>query len=117
MNDDALWVLTKVLPTIVEWRKVEEGIAIRPVNQPALESVVKMTSEVRDKVWDWLHAPRVVEDKKEWKQLRKPIISILLEIGKIMTQYGRPIHREILSQALNALSKPDNEYSKKSVNR
>jgi len=81
MEDD-LEVLVNVLPSIVEWRKVERGIAVRPVNQPALESVVEMSADVRDKVWKWLCDPGVVEDREEWMRLRKPIISVFLEIAK-----------------------------------
>ena len=46
---DDLEILAKVIPSTVEWRKVERGIAVRPVNQPAVESVVEMPSDVRDR--------------------------------------------------------------------
>ena len=105
MVDADFEVLVNVLPSIVEWQKVGRGIAVRPVNQPALESIVEMPADVRDKVWEWLHNPKLVEDKEEWIRLRKPIISVLLEIGKIIAQYGHPMHREIFSRILKKLSK------------
>jgi hypothetical protein len=101
--DEDLRILVKVLPSVVEWQKVERGIAVRPVNQPAVESIVEMPADVRDRVWDWLHNPRVVEDTEDWKALRKLIMSVLLEIAKIIMQYGQPMHREILRKAINML--------------
>ena len=48
---DDLEVLVKVLPHTVEWRKVKRGIVVRLVNQPAVESVMEMPADVRDRVW------------------------------------------------------------------
>jgi hypothetical protein len=100
---DDLKVLLKVLPPTVEWRKVEWGIAVRPVNQPAVESIVEMPAGVRDRVWEWLHNPKIVKNAKEWAELRKPIMLVMLEIAKIIMQYGQPMHREILRKAISML--------------
>jgi len=54
LEGDDLEILVKVLPSIVGWQKVERGIAVRPINQPAAESVVGMPADVRDRVWEWL---------------------------------------------------------------
>jgi len=101
--DEDLRILVKVLPSVAEWQKVERGIAVRPVNQPAAERIVEISADVRDRVWDWLHNPRVVEDTEEWKALREPIMSVLLEIAKIIAQYGQPMYREIFRKAINTL--------------
>jgi len=82
-DEDRLDVLIRAVSPNVEWRKVMNGIAIRPVNQPAFERIVKLPISIRDKVWDWLNNPKVIEDEKEWEQLRKPIVAVLLEITKI----------------------------------
>ena len=87
MKGDDLEILVKVLPPTVEWRKVEQGIAVRPVNQPAVESVVEMPADVRDRVWEWLQNPRIVTCK-EWMELRKPIELVMREIAKVIWQYG-----------------------------
>jgi hypothetical protein len=102
---DDLEILVKVLPPTVEWRKVERGIAVRPVNQPATESVVEMPADVRDRVWEWLHNPKIVKDAKVWAELRKPIMLVMLEIEKIITQYGSLLQREVLKRKLEELSK------------
>ena len=107
MMESELNVLVTVLPSIVEWAKVEEGIAVRPVNQPSLQSVIKMPAEVRDKVWEWLRNPRVAEDEEEWRRLRTPIISVYLEIAKIIVHYGHPIHQEAFKRAIKTLSRFD----------
>lgn len=104
MTSKDLEVLMKAVPTIVEWRKVEQGIALRPVNQPALESIVEIPIDLRDKVWEWLCNPKIVEDVEEWKRLRKPIFQVVLEIVKIMTHYGNTLQREIFSRILKELS-------------
>jgi hypothetical protein len=57
VNED-LSTLVKVLLPTVEWRKVEHGIAVRPTDQPALERIVGMPANVRDKVSDWLQNPK-----------------------------------------------------------
>jgi len=101
---DDLEILVKVLPPTVEWRKVERGIAVRPVNQPAMESVVEMPADVRDGVWGWLQNPRVVSDK-EWMELRKPVGLVMLEIAKVIMQYGSPLQREVFKRILEELSK------------
>ena len=88
VDEDMLDVLIRAVSPNVEWRKVMQGIAIRPVNQPAPERIVKLPASVRDKVWDWLHNPKIVEDKNEWEQLRKPISAVLLEITKIIVEYN-----------------------------
>jgi hypothetical protein len=46
----------------VEWRKVEQGIALRPLNQPALESIVEIPEDLRDKVWELLCDLKIVKD-------------------------------------------------------
>jgi hypothetical protein len=101
---DDLEILAKVLPSTVEWRKVERGIAVRPVSQPAVESVVEMPADVRDRVWGWLQNPRVVSDK-EWMELRKPVGLVMLEIAKVIWQYGSPLQREVFRKMLEELSK------------
>jgi hypothetical protein len=101
---DDLEILVKVLPPTVEWRKVERGIAVRPVNQPAMESVVEMPADVRDRVWGWLQNPRVVSDK-ESMELRKPVGLVMLEIAKVIMQYGSPLQREVFKRILEELSK------------
>jgi hypothetical protein len=100
---DDLEILVKVLSPTVEWRKVERGITVRPVNQPVVESIVEMPADVRDRVWEWLHNPKIVKDAKEWAELRKPIMLVMLEIAKIIMQYGQPMHREILRKAIDML--------------
>jgi hypothetical protein len=87
VDEDKLDVLIRAVSPNVEWRKVMQGIAIRSVNQPALERIVILPASIRDKVWDWLHNPKIVEDKNEWEQLRKPISAVLLEITKIIVEY------------------------------
>ena len=88
VDEDKLDVLIRAVSPNVEWRKVMQGIAIRPVNQPAPERIVKLPADIRDKVWDWLHNPKIIEDKNEWEQLRKPISAVLLEITKIIVEYN-----------------------------
>jgi hypothetical protein len=104
LKGDDLEILVKVLPPTVEWRKVERGIAVRPVNQPAVESVVEMPADVRDRVWEWLQNPRIVTCK-EWMELRKPIELVMLEIAKVIWQYGSPLQREVFRKMLEELSK------------
>jgi hypothetical protein len=99
---DDLKVLLKVLTPTVEWRKVERGIAVRPVNQPVMESVVEMPADVRDKVCEWLQNPRIVADK-EWMELRKPVGSVMLEIAKVIMQYSSPLQREVFKRMLDEL--------------
>jgi hypothetical protein len=89
VDEDKLDVLIRAVSPNVEWRKVMQGIAIKPVNQPAPERIVKLPASIRDKVWDWLHNPKIIEDKNEWEQLRKPISAVLLEITKIIAEYDR----------------------------
>jgi hypothetical protein len=50
--NENLSTLVKVLPPTVEWRKVEHGIIVRSIDQPALERIVEMPADVRDKVWE-----------------------------------------------------------------
>jgi hypothetical protein len=104
LKGDDLKVLLKVLPSTVEWRKVEQGIAVRPVNQPAVESVVEMPTDVRDRVCEWLQNPRIVTCK-EWMELRKPILLVMFEIAKVIWQYGSPLQREVFRKMLEELSK------------
>jgi hypothetical protein len=104
LKGDDLEILVKVLPPTVEWRKVERGIAVRPVNQPAVESVVEMPADVRDRVWEWLQNPRIVTCK-EWMELRKPIELVMREIAKVIWQYGSPLQREVFRKMLEELSK------------
>ena len=80
-----------------------QGIAIRPANQLAPVRIVKMPSNIRDKVLDCLQNPKIVEDKNEWERLRKPIIAVLLEMTKIMVEYNHPLHREILKRKLEEI--------------
>ena len=101
---DDLEILVKVLPSTVEWRKVKRGIAVRPVNTPEVESVVEMPADVRDRVCEWLQNPRVVSDK-EWMELRKPILLVMLEIAKVIWQYCSPLQREVFRKMLEELSK------------
>jgi len=64
LKSDYLEDLLRSIPCIVEWRKDERGFAVRPVNQPALESVVEMPVDVRDRfgigfiVLEWLKMQR-----------------------------------------------------------
>jgi len=79
-------VLIRAVSPNVEWRKVMQGIAIKPVNQPAPERIVKVPASIRDKVWNRLQNPKIIEDKNEWGTVKKPIIAILLEITKIIAE-------------------------------
>jgi len=101
---DYLKVLLKVPPPTVEWRKVDLGIVVRPVNQPGMERVVEMPADVRDRVWGWLQNPRIVSDK-EWMELRKPIGLVMIEIAKVVMQFGSPLQREVFKRMLEELSK------------
>jgi hypothetical protein len=103
VNED-LSTLVKVLAPTVEWRKVEHGIAVRPIDQPALERIVEMPVDVRDRVWDWLQNPRVVK-REEWMELREPITLVIFEIAKIIWEYGSPLQREVFREMLEKLSK------------
>ena len=105
MSDDDIETILKAFPSIVEWRKVEEGIAVRPVNQPAPEKIVKMSVDFRDRIWSWFLEPKVFETSEEWKKLRKPVIMVMLEVAKIISQYGNPVQGEILLEALKTLQK------------
>jgi len=103
LSDDDIETILKAFSSIVEWRKVEEGIAVRPVNQPALEKVVKMSVDMRDRTWNWLHEPKVFKNPEEWKKLRKPVIMVMQEVAEIIFQYGNPVQVEILLEALKTL--------------
>jgi hypothetical protein len=101
---DDLKVLLKVLPPTVEWRKVDRGIAVRPVNQPVMKKVVEMPADVRDRVCEWLQNPRIVS-AKEWMELRNPIGLVMIEIAKVIMQHGSPLQREVFKRMINELSK------------
>jgi len=101
---DDLKVLLKVLPPTVEWQKVQRGIAIRPINQPAMESIIEMPADVRDRVCEWLQNPRIVS-AKEWMELRKPIGLVIIEIAKVIMQHGSPLQREVFKRMIDELSK------------
>ena len=96
VDEDMLDVLIRAVSPNVEWRKVMQGIAIKPVNQPAPERIVKLPISIRDKVWDWLNNPKVIDDEKEWELLRKPIVAVLLEITKIIN--GMQLHHLKISK-------------------
>jgi len=103
LKGDDLEILVKVLPSTVEWRKVERGIAGRPVNTPEVEWVVEMPADVRDRVCEWLQNPRIVTCK-EWMELRKPILLVMFEIAKVIWQYGSPLQSEVFRKMLKELS-------------
>lgn len=104
MSDEELEILVKALFSNVEWRKAERGIALRPVNQPAAERIVEMPADIRDKVWEWLHNPRIV-DKEEWIKIREPIMEVLAEFADITLQHGSPLQREVFKKGIEKLLK------------
>jgi len=99
-TDDDLEILIKVLPPNVKLWKVERGIAVGLINQPAIESVVEMPADVKDRVWECLHNPKIAEDAKEWAELRKPVIWVWLEIARVVFQYGSPLECEVLKRGV-----------------
>ena len=93
INDDTLQVLIDVLPTIVELKKVDEGIEVRPVNQPALANLIEMSADVRDKVVNWFLKPRRFEKREEWEEIRGPALRVWLNAVAIIMQ--SPVHRQV----------------------
>lgn len=81
---------------------------MRPVNQPALEKIVKIPVDTRDRVWNWLHEPKIPENTEEWEKMRKPIIIVILEVSNIIFQYGNHTQGEILLEALENILKEEN---------
>jgi len=64
-----------------------------------------MSVDMRDRTWNWLHEPKVFKNSEEWKKLRKPVIAVMLEVAKIISQYGNPVQGEILLEVLKSLQK------------
>ncbi|MEM3827967.1 MAG: hypothetical protein QXP36_01950 [Conexivisphaerales archaeon] len=94
--------MIKVLFSNVEWRKVEQGIAIRSINHPWSERIVEMSADVRDKVWEWLHNPRIV-DREEWMKIREPVKVVLTEVAEVIQRYGSPLQREVFKRKIGEL--------------
>jgi len=109
--DEDLEILVKALFSNVEWRKVEGGIAVRPVNHPEAESIVEISTDVRDRVWEWLHNPKLV-DREEWAKIREPIMSIMVKVTEFILRYGSPLQREVLIRGLEKLLKSHFEKSR-----
>ncbi|MEM2522787.1 MAG: hypothetical protein QXW82_06530 [Candidatus Bathyarchaeia archaeon] len=101
MSED-LEILVRVLFSNVEWRKVERGIAVRPVNQPRAERIVEMSADVRDRVWDWLHNPRIV-NREEWTKIREPVKAVLAEVTDIILRHGSPLQQEVFKKGIEKL--------------
>ena len=97
--------ILKILPSVVMKEKIEEGIAIAPINQPECRKIVEMSPDVRDKVWNWIREPKVVKNKAEWNEIREPIIEILIITTKIMLEYGPPENRKIFRSTLDIFLK------------
>lgn len=75
---------------------------MQPINQPAFERIVKMATDVRDKVWNWMHEPEVIVEE-EWKEIREPTDLVILEIANILLKYGHTVREEIFLQPLRTL--------------
>jgi|GEM_PF-2764267 len=101
MSED-LEILVKALFSDVEWRLVERGIAVRPVNQLEAERIVEISADVRDRVWEWLHNPRIV-DREEWIKIREPIMAVLAEVIDIILQHSSPLHLEVFKREIEKL--------------
>ena len=105
LDYDEMNTILKILPTVVVIKKIEEGIAIAPINQPEFRKIVEMSPDVRDKVWNWIREPKVVENKAEWNEIREPIMEILIITTKIMLEYGSPENRKIFRSTLDIFLK------------
>ncbi|MEM3640580.1 MAG: hypothetical protein QXH37_01465 [Candidatus Bathyarchaeia archaeon] len=99
MTDEDLEIVVKALFSNVEWQKAEGGIAVRPVNNPASERIVEMSADVRDRVWEWLHNPKVV-DREEWAKVREPIRAIIAEVTDVILRFGSPLQREVFKKEI-----------------
>jgi len=102
--DKELALLAKVLPSIVRWKKDKDGILIQPEGHPSGARVVKMPPEIRDKVWDWLHNPKLFEDAEEYKQLRVHLLEVLLTVMKTIFDYADPLHQKLVRKAVEKLA-------------
>ena len=72
MNERQIQELVK---TLVAFRPTQGGIRIVVPDKPWLFADVRIPSDVRVQVIEWLHNPRLC-DKEEWYKIRKPLIEI-----------------------------------------
>lgn len=103
--DKELEILANVLPTTFKWAKVKDGILIEPRNKPSKGRVIKLPSDIRDKVWDWLNCPELWEDEKEYEELRKPLIVGFLTAAEVIFRYGSPLEHKVFLEGLKRLMK------------
>lgn len=54
-----------------------------------------MSPAIRDRVWNWIHNPKVLEDKAEWKEIREKVIEFTMNATRIMLEFGPPENRKI----------------------
>jgi len=104
LKDDEFWTLLGVLSTNVAFRKCEEGIAVFPAEKPELGRVIKVSSNIQEKVWNWIRNPREIYDKQEWAKIRMPIIEFSLTAIDLTMKHGPPIHREMFKKMIEVLS-------------
>ena len=58
-------LLMKTLPSFVQIKSVTNGIIVAPNNHPEFEKLIELDTDIRDKVWNWIHNP-TLQKKEDW---------------------------------------------------
>ena len=77
-------LLMKTLPSFVTIERVTNGIIVAPNNHPEFGKLIELDTDIRDKVWNWIHNPTLLEKKEDWIEIREHVFHYWLTAGKIM---------------------------------
>ena len=101
-------LLMKTLPSFVTQKRVTNGIIVAPNNHPEFGKLIELDTDIRDKVWNWIHNP-TLQKKEDWIEIREHVFHYWLTAGKIMLEYGpsenKKIFRSMMIEHLNELTK------------
>lgn len=102
-------LLMKTLPSFVQIERVTNGIIVAPNNHPEFEKLIELDTDIRDKVWNWIHNPTLMQKKEDWIEIREHVFHYWLTAGKIMLEYAplenKKIFRSMMIEHLNELTK------------
>ncbi len=79
-------LLMKTLPSFVTKKRVKNGIIVAPNNHPEFGKLIELDTDIRDKVWSWIHNP-TLQKKEDWIEIREHVFHYWLIAGKIMLEY------------------------------
>lgn len=102
-------LLMKTLPSFVQIKRVTKGIIVAPNDHPEFGKLIELDTDIRDKVWNWIHNTTLLQKKEDWIEIREHVFHYMLTTWKIMLEYdpseNKKIFRSMMIEHHNELTK------------